>query len=106
MTPQRREPALARLLARHAAMQRLLPDLDLRVLSAQHAAHRTIVIVDFKPPEVSGLTAAAGADDVAGDLIEVPDLVRETDGTPPRGAIAVATIGHADRHRGGDAAPE
>ena len=42
--------------------------------------------------QVAALAAAAGADDVAGDLRAGPDLGRETDRASPRGAIRVAPI--------------
>src|SRR6185295_17120113 len=72
VTPKRRQSSLAGFLARHATVQRLVANLDLCVLSAQHGA---VVVVHFEAAEVPALAAAAGAHDVAGDLIEVPDLM-------------------------------
>src|SRR3954466_15901391 len=75
-------------------------------MRAQHAPHRPRIVIRFVAAEVAALTTAAGAHDVARNLIEVPDLVGETNRAAPRSTVAVPPIGHADRDRRRKTAPE
>src|SRR5258706_14594692 len=106
MAPQRGQAALTGLLTRHPAVQRLLADLHGCRLRPQNAAYRSRVVVDFETAEVPAFAAVARANHVAGNLIEVPRLVGETDRTSARRAIAVSSIGHPDGEGGRDASPE
>src|SRR5258706_91372 len=106
VSPERGKASLTGLLPRHSSVQRLLTDLHLRRLRPQNAAHRAPVVVDIEAAEVAALAAVARANHVAGDLIEVPYLVRETDRTATRRTVAIPPIGHPNRPVATDTSPE